>query len=327
MKKLIKIICTIFVLFTFSGCKSAEVTKQETKKFKIITTIYPEYDWVKNIVKDSDIIDVQLLLNNGIDLHNYQPSAQDILDISNSDMFIYVGGESDKWVDDVLKNAKNQNLIVVNLLESLGSSLKEEEIKEGMSGEDHEHDEDHEHEEDHDHEHEYDEHVWLSLKNAALLTNLISEKIQELDKDNASIYKENTEKYVGEINKLDKEYMDVVSTSKNKTLLFGDRFPFRYMIEDYDLDYYAAFLGCSTDSEASFETIKFLSNKLDELNLKYVLKIETGNDKIAKTIIENSKNNDQKILELNSIQSVINDDESYLTIMENNLKVLKEALN
>ena len=326
MKKLIKIICTIFVLFTFSGCKSAEITKQETKKFKIITTIYPEYDWVKNIVKDSDTIDVQLLLNNGIDLHNYQPSAQDILDISNSDMFIYVGGESDKWVDDVLKNAKNQNLIVVNLLESLGPSLKEEEIKEGMSGEDHEHDEDHEHEEDHDHEHEYDEHVWLSLKNAALLTNLISEKIQELDKDNASIYKENTEKYVGEINKLDKEYMDVVSTSKTKTLLFGDRFPFRYMIEDYDLDYYAAFLGCSTDSEASFETIKFLSNKLDELNLKYVLKIETGNDKIAKTIIENSKNKDQKILELNSIQSVINDDESYLTIMENNLKVLKEAL-
>ena len=213
------------------------------------------------------------------------------------------------------------------MLESLGPSLKEEEIKEGMSGEDHEHDEDHEHEEDHDHEHEYDEHVWLSLKNAALLTNLISEKIQELDKDNASIYKENTEKYVGEINKLDKEYMDVVSTSKTKTLLFGDRFPFRYMIEDYDLDYYAAFLGCSTDSEASFETIKFLSNKLDELNLKYVLKIETGNDKIAKTIIENSKNKDQKILELNSIQSVINDDESYLTIMENNLKVLKEALN
>ena len=276
-----------------------------------------------------------MLLDNGVDLHSYQPTADDILKISTCDMFIYVGGESDEWVEDALKEATNKDMTVINLLEVLGDSVKEEEMVEGMQESEHEHEHEDEAADEHEHEHEegeteYDEHVWLSLRNAAILTDSISKALQKIDAANAGVYKDNSERYIEKLNDLDSQYSDAVSEAPVKTLLFGDRFPFRYLTDDYDLNYYAAFVGCSAETEASFETITFLSGKVDELSLHAVMTIEGTDHRIAETIVQNTQTHDQQILSLDSMQSITSKDvaggTTYLSIMENNLSVLKEAL-
>lgn len=294
-------------------------------KIKVVTTIFPEYDWVKEIAGDEiSNMDLTMLLDNGVDLHSYQPTASDIMKISDCDLFIYVGGESDAWVDDALKEAVNKNMKVINLLDVLGNTVKEEEVKEGMEAEEEE--ESGEEEE----EPEYDEHVWLSLKNAKILTKAIAEDLCEIDEEHKDIYMRNEKAYEEKLDTLDKEYQGTVDAASQKTLLFGDRFPFRYLVDDYGLDYYAAFVGCSAETEASFETVKFLSEKVDELGLKNVITIEKSDQKIAKTIVENTKDKNQNILTLDSMQSTLSDDvkngTTYLSVMEKNLEVLKEAL-
>lgn len=343
MKKIITLLLiAVLSVCALSGCgnsKSSESTNG--KKLKVVTTIFPEYDWVMQILGDkADKADVTMLLDKGVDLHSYQPSTADISKISEADVFIYVGGESDEWVKDVLKQAKNKNLKVINLMDVIGDKAKEEEVKEGMQAEDeHDHDKDKDHDEKHDqdkeHDHdkdepEYDEHVWLSLKNAKIFTKKISDVLSEVDKDNAKTYKANYKNYAEKLDELDKKYAEAVSSAKVKTLVFGDRFPFRYLVNDYGLDYYAAFVGCSAESEASFETVTLLAKKIDELGLKHILTIEGKNHKIAKAVIENTKNKSQKILTLDSMQSTTSNDvkngATYLGIMEKNLEVLKKAL-
>lgn len=317
------------------GTKNAGDGK-ETGKIKIVTTIFPEYDWVMSILGDhADKAEVTLLLDNGVDMHSYQPTADDILKISDCDLFIYVGGESDEWVENALQEATNQDMVAINLLEVLGSSVKEEEVVEGMQEEDedkHEH-EDAGDEDEHEHEEgepEYDEHVWLSLRNASSLVQSISDAIIRIDPGSAEDYKNNTTAYIDKLNALDKEYSSAVSNASFNTLLFGDRFPFRYLTDDYGLEYYAAFVGCSAETEASFETITFLSQKVDELGLPAVMTIEGADHKIAETIVRNTQSKDQKILTMDSMQSTTSKDvangTSYLSVMENNLSVLKEAL-
>ena len=348
MKKFISTaIAAVMLMGCFAGCSTAGINAA-SKKTKIVTTIFPEYDWVMNILGDkASGADVTMLLDNGVDLHSFQPNASDILKISTCDVFIYVGGESDGWVKDALKESVNKDMIVINLLETLGDAVKEEEVVEGMQeedehdhdhGEDHDdhddHDEDHDHEHDHDHgdpeEIEYDEHVWLSLHNSATLVEKISEALQKADPANAETYKANAAGYMEKINALDKQYHDLVDNASCKTILFGDRFPFRYLVDDYGLSYYAAFVGCSAETEASFETITFLAGKVDELGLKTVMTIEGSDNRIAETIIQNTKSKDQKILSVDSMQSVTSKDvaagASYLDIMTKNLSVLKEAL-
>lgn len=488
--------------FIFAVLVTSSVSAFAVSKKSIVCENFPSYDWVKNIVGDSKSFDVTLLQNNGTDLHSYQPSIKDIAKISNADMFVFVGGESDKWVEKSLSNAKNKNMVVVNLLETLGDKVKEEEIVEGMEAEEHEHshntsfkesdikartlsewngtwqstyphflngtlDAVWHHKAEHDstmsfadykkkyetayktdvltikingdfveyitkkdsskakykysgyvfrltddnsaqvrfkfekvsgdkntpkyiifsdhnfkpakpehfhiycsdkdfasiewesvhfptyypenmtgkeiaeelmgghHHHdeeetEYDEHVWLSLKNAIFLVNELSSKIQNLDSTNVSVYKKNTKLYTENLSALDSEYEKVAKSAKTKTVLFGDRFPFRYLTDDYNLKYFAAFVGCSAESEASFKTIAFLSKKVDELGLNAVLTIERGDKKIAKTIISNTKTKNQQILEMDSLQSVTEKDikngRNYFSAMKNNLEVLKKAL-
>ena len=263
-------------------------------------------------------MDITMLLDNGVDLHSYQPTAEDIMKVSDCDLFVYVGGESDAWVDDALKQAKNKDMQVVDLLDVLGNSAKEEEVIEGMEPEEEEE------------EPEYDEHVWLSVKNAEVLSKAIADALEKVDPDHKDIYQENASAYSEKLKDLDAKYQEVVDGASQKTLLFGDRFPFRYLVDDYGLSYYAAFVGCSAESEASFDTISFLANKVDELGLKDIMAIENSNQKIAKTIIENTKEKNQKILTLDSMQSITSDDvkngTTYLSVMEKNLEVLKEAL-
>ena len=331
MKKFLAVIATVLsIAIILVACTNAKNSNKDTKtsndeksKISIVTTIFPEYDWVKQILgeKQNDV-DLTMLLDNGVDLHNYQPSADDMVKVSKCDLFIYVGGESDAWVDDALKSAQNKNMKVINLLDVLGSQVKEEEQIEGMQAEE---------EEGEEEGVEYDEHVWLSLKNAKTLCSSIGEALCEIDSDNATIYKSNLQKYTESLNTLDNEYKQAIDNAKYDILVFGDRFPFRYMVDDYSLNYYAAFVGCSAETEASFETIKFLANKVDELNVTTVLTIENPKHKIAQTVVENTKEKNQKILALNSMQSVTSNDvkngETYLNVMQSNLDILKQALN
>ncbi|MGN1202641.1 MAG: metal ABC transporter substrate-binding protein, partial [Eubacterium sp.] len=293
----------------------------------IVCTIFPQYDWVKQILGDKiDNTDLTLLLDNGVDLHNYQPTVDDIVKISDCDMFIYVGGESDDWVEDVLTNAGNENMTAVNLLDALGSSAKEEEIIEGMQADGHD-DED----EEHEHGAEYDEHIWLSLKNAAVLCTYIAQQLANIDPQSSDVYIQNANAYNEKLSLLDNQYQQVIRNAKHNTVLFADRFPFRYLTDDYGLKYYAAFSGCSAETEASFETVSFLADKADELGLNTVLTIEGSDGKIAETVVKNTQAKNQKILSLNSMQSITLDDVEtgveYFSIMQDNLSVLKQALS
>ena len=335
MKKITALLLALFMLVAaLAGCGKQNDTNQ-TDKLSIVTTIFPEYDWVREILGEkADNAEITMLLDNGVDLHSYQPTADDIVKISDCDLFIYVGGESDEWVEDALRNAANRNMKVINLLEVLGDSVKTEEIVEGMQEEEYEHEdaEEHEHEdaEEHEHEEEADEHVWLSLKNAKMLVRVISKALQELDPDSKDIYAANADAYVKKLSALDAEYQTAVDAASNKTILFGDRFPFRYLVDDYGLRYYAAFVGCSAETEAGFETISFLAKRVDEWKLPCVLTIESAQHKIAETIVRNTTAKNQRVLTMDSMQSTTSKDvkngTTYLSVMEKNLSVLKEAL-
>ncbi len=322
---------SFFVAVVFFACSLSACGAKNSSagagddKIRIVTTIFPEYDWVMNVLGENPAdAEVTMLLNNGVDLHSYQPTADDILRISVCDLFIYVGGESDEWVEDALAEATNKDMVVINLLDVLGNSVKEEEVVEGMQEDGHEH----EHEEG---EVEYDEHVWLSLRNAATLVRSISDAVQKIDPYNAQTYGKNTSAYIEKLNSLDEEYRKAVQDASFDTLLFGDRFPFRYLVDDYGLDYYAAFVGCSAETEASFETITFLANKTDELGLPAVMTIEGQDHRIAETVVRNTKGRDKQILTMDSMQATTAEDvrngTTYLSIMKNNLSVLTDALN
>jgi zinc transport system substrate-binding protein len=321
--------CAIFVaaLFSLVACNSvSENKKQESHEFSIITTIYPEYAWTKEILGARTYsVNLTLLIKNGIDLHSYKPTAHDVAKIASADMVIYVGGESDEWIKDALTASPKKGRVEINLMEALGDRVKAEEIVEGMQAEAHEH-------HHHDEEVENDEHVWLSLKNAKILVKKIAEELSKIDAAHASAYKQNAEAYIAQIQSLDAEYRTAVESAARKTVLFGDRFPFRYLVDDYGIKYYAAFVGCSAESEASFETIAFLAGKMDSESLPSIFIIENGNEKIAKAVLAASKNSKSaQILTINSMQSIteeqIAEGVDYLSLMKSNLYVLKKALN
>lgn len=295
----------------------------EEKNIRVVTTIFPVYDWVRQIVGGNDNVEITLLLDSGVDLHSYQPTAQDILKIAECDVFAYVGGESDEWAEEALAVAANPNRAVVNLMDALGEAVVEEETVEGMEAEEEE-------EEEGGNEIEYDEHVWLSLRNAQKLVKALAAALGEADPAGAEAYAANADAYIEKLAALDAEYAAAREAADFDTVLFGDRFPFRYLTEDYDLNYYAAFSGCSAETEASFETVAFLAGKVDELGLTRVLTIEGTNHRIAETIVATTQAGDAQILVLDSMQGVTAGDvangATYLGIMTDNLAVLKQAL-
>lgn len=307
----------------------AESNSEETKKLSIVTTIFPAYDWVKQVVGDNKNVEISFLIDKGVDLHSYQASAADIAKITDSDLFVYVGGDSDDWAEDIIK--ENPNLNYINMVDSIGEAALAEELVEGMQDEE-EHDnesEEHANEEgEHeDGEEEIDEHVWLSIKNAETIVSAIEAKLAEIDPDNKAEYEKNANDYLAKLDELDKEYKDTLSSIQNKTIIVGDRFPFRYLVNEYGIKYYAAFKGCDAGSEASFETVKFLANKMDELNMTDIFIIDGSKGDLAKTIVENTKDKNAKVLVLDSMQSTkSSDNASYLDIMKKNLEVLKEVL-
>ena len=302
----------------------AESNSEETKKLSIVTTIFPAYDWVKQVVGDNKNVEISFLIDKGVDLHSYQASAADIAKITDSDLFVYVGGDSDDWAEDIIK--ENPNLNYINMVDSIGEAALAEELVEGMQDEEeHDHEgEEHAHEEG---EEEIDEHVWLSIKNAETIVSAIEAKLAEIDPDNKAEYEKNANDYLAKLDELDKEYKDTLSSIQNKTIIVGDRFPFRYLVNEYGIKYYAAFTGCDAGSEASFETVKFSANKMDELNMTDIFIIDGSKGDLAKTIVDNTKDKNAKVLVLDSMQSTkSSDNASYLDIMKKNLEVLKEVL-
>ena len=308
MKKIFTVFALFLTAISFSACGS-EKSAQDVK-IKVVATILPVYDWTREIIGEDKDFDLMLLMDKGLDLHSFQPSAEDMVKVSECDVFICVGSKSDEWVGDALKNVTNKNMVVVNLMEVLGDKVKTEEHIEGME-EDHEH----EHHENHEHEEEVenDEHVWLSLKNAQVLCDAITVALSKVAPLKTETLEKNSVAYKEKLAALDQKYNDALRAAQSKTLLFGDRFPFRYLVDDYGLEYFAAFAGCSA------------MEKADDLKLKTVFVIESSDKKIAETIIANTAAKNQRILVLNSIQGKI-DGETYLSIMEKNLEVLREAL-
>ena len=318
--KLKKYLCTLFAALTAltllvaSGCDFSS-----DGKLHIVCTIFPQYDWVRELTKGAQNVEVTLLEDSGADLHNFQPSAADKVSILNSDLFVYTGGESDDWAKTLLENA-DKDVRSLDLIEALGErALTEEEGIEESGGHDHEH------------EDEVDEHIWLSVQNAKALVSAITEELCGVDEGNAALYRENCENYLIELNELDEAFEETVSSAKRTVLVFADRYPFRYLAHDYGLTCYAAFSGCSAESEASFATILALVKHVEENALPYVMVLENSTQGIAKQVIDNTKSKDQGILVLNSLQSVTREDiesgATYLGLMKEDLAVLKTALN
>lgn len=349
LKKIITLVCFSFALCSIFACSSKNEEKNEAstvasnetkessnkKQIKIVSTIFPIYDIVRNVIPNNNY-EMTLLLDSGIDVHNFSPTAKDIVKVAEADLFIYIGGESDKWVDKVVATSQNKNIKTINLMNELGSLVKEEEMVEGMQAEEHGHENDEheegEHEEGENHEeHENDEHIWLSLRNAKEMTNVIAKSLIEIDPNNKNEIQKNANAFVEKLDALDKKYIEASQNKKYDTVLFGDRFPFRYLVDDYGIKYFAAFSGCSAEAEASFETVAFLSNKIDELGLKHVCALNGAEPKIAKTIINTSKDKGRDIVLFNSMEGItnVNDAENtnYLKIMEENLEAFKKAIN
>lgn len=314
-----------------------EQNKVENKKISVVATIFPQYDFVRQIAGEN--VELKMFLKPGEETHSYEPTPQDIIAIQNSDLFIYVGGENDAWVEDILESMPDNGRKTLKLVDCVDTV--EEEHVEGMKEErGHDHDEDdadhEEHEADHEEHgqeethsvHEIDEHVWTSPLNAVKIVEQIKEELCEIDSENASDYEKNAEAYVAQLKELDQEFQDVVDHSKRKLMIFGDRFPFRYFAEAYGLDYYAAFSGCASDTEPSAATMAFLINKVQDENIKTVLKMELSNENIAKAIAEATNADVKEFYSCHNLTAEqFADGETYLSLMEKNVETLKEVLN
>ena len=295
---------------TLSGCSVSADSTPDKSRLKVVCTVFPAYDWVKQITGSrADEMDITYLLGSGTDLHNFQPTADDIIRISDCDLLVYAGGESDEWVTDALEGSSKKDTVVVSMLDIIGDRAREEEVKEGMQGEEEEGEEGKE-------EPEYDEHVWLSLKNAKVICGGITDALCSLDPEGADTYRAGLNSYSAELDGLDSEFRELADGAEIKTVVFGDRFPFRYFVDDY--------------GQASFETVIFLAQKLDELGCKTIYTIENSDQSIARTIIDNTEAKDQSIAVLDSLQSVSSADieggETYISAMRKNYDVLKNTL-
>ncbi len=318
MKKILKITLLLSMILSLNiiliGC--GNTNKDNSGKLNIVTTIFAPYDFARQIVGDD--ANITMLMSPGVETHSYEPSPADIIKISECDVFIYVGGENDEWVDGILETIDTEDITIIKLLDCV--DVIEEEIIEGMESE--------EKEENHDSsEKEWDEHVWTSPANAIKICKVMEEKFEKLDNSNASDYKTNLDEYVGELNKLDEAFKETVNNGARKTIVFGDRFPVRYFVEEYGLKYFAAFPGCSSETEASASTIAFLIDKVKDEKIPVVFKIELSTGNIAETI---SDATGAKVLTFyachNLTKKEFDSGKTYVDFMWENVSSLKEAL-
>lgn len=327
--KLFLCICVCFSLVFLASCEGLSQSKDtdENEKLKIVTTIFPSYDFAREIVGEKNA-DIKMLLKPGAEAHSYEPTPKDIIDIQNCDIFVYVGGESDEWVKNILASLDMEDTYVISMMDCV--DVLEEEVVEGMQVKHDEHDghEEEKEEEDLSYEPEYDEHIWTSPINAIKITEEISAAIIEKDSENKEYYINRTLSYTEKLRAIDRNFREIVENSKRKTIIFGDRFPCRYFADEYGLKYYAAFPGCSSETEASAKTVAFLIDKVNDEDIPVVMYPELSNMKVAKTICESSS---AVAMRFNSCHNVTADEfkdgATYLSLMQDNAEVLKRALN
>ncbi len=317
--------------FSFSGCNNTDNRQQSQKKqtddnpdkISIVTTIFPQYDFARQVA--GDIADLTMLLGPGEESHTFEPTPQDIIDIQNADIFIYVGGESESWVDGILESVDNDKTTVINMMSLV--DVVEEEIVDGMQDDEEDHGSDPKETGDISEEFEYDEHVWTSVDNAQIITQAISDALCEIDEANSSVYTANCEKYLSDLSSLKKQFTQIVNAGSRNTIVFGDRFPLRYFADEFGLEYYAAFPGCAEQSEPSAGTVAFLIEKVREENIPVVFYLELSNGKIAQTIAEST--NAEK-MQFNSCHNVTMDQfldgVTYIDLMKENIEALEKAL-
>lgn len=326
--KILSLLLALSMLATiFSGCTKSQRIRNDGK-ISIVATIFPQYDFARRIAGDR--ADINMLLKPGMEAHSYEPSPKDIIGISKCDLFLNVGGESESWLESVLESADNPDMKIVSAMNCVDAM--EEETSEGMQSREHHHA--HENESDSDHHHdeekeeEYDEHVWTSPMNAIAIVNEINRALCELDPENAEYYCANTSEYVAELLELDNSFREIIDGSKRKMMIFGDRFPLLYFVREYGLDYYAAFPGCAAETEPSAATVAFLIDTVKREKVPVVFYIELSNHKVADAVAEAAG---VKTAQFNTCHNISSDDfiagESYLSLMQANLNVLREALN
>ena len=320
MKRILPIIFVLMLaLSLFAGCgQTASENTNSGEKLSVVSTIFPGYDFTREIAGDN--VSLTMLLPPGTESHSFDPTPQDAITIQNCDVFIYVGGESDTWIDGMLNSIDTSNMTIISMMDAV--EVVEEEIKAGMEN-------DHDHpEEDGLDKLEYDEHVWTSPINAMGIAEEITAALMALDPDNADTYRTNCSAYIEKLEELDASFRGVVQNAKRDTLIFGDRFPFRYFVDEYGLDYEAAFPGCSSETEASAKTLAFLIDKTNNENIPVVFHIEFSNEKMADIICEST--GARKLL-LHSCHNVTKADfesgVSYIELMTQNAENLKEALS
>ena len=306
-----KLLCLLPLLaLLLGGC----ARQADNAKLQVVAAIFPEYDWVRQITAGDDSLELTLLVDDGVDPHSFQPSVADMVKVSRCDLLIFGGGESDEWLEELLRKPANPAQRVVELLSLLGERAHQAETVDGMQVR--------------EAEEETDEHVWLSLRNAKDFCAAITDSLCALNPDKAGLYRANLARYVEQLESLDDDYRRTVSNGRLDTIIVCDRFPFRYLVEDYDLKYYAAFPGCSAEAGASFETVVFLAQRTHELGANALLVTEGSDGRLARTVAENSGGT-ATVLTLNSMQSVSGaaaKDSSFLSIMEQNRQVLEQAL-
>ncbi len=312
MKKIISILLCAAIMLGISACGSADV-KSDNGKINIVATIFPEYDFARAVAGDN--ANIKMLVSPATKIHSFEPSPQDIAAVQNADLFIYIGGEGDAWVEKILSAVDTSKMKVLKMMDTV--SVVEEEIVDGMEAE----------EESDSDEIEYDEHIWTSPKNAMAMVNAICGAISEIDKENADIYEKNAAAYNAEIQAVDDEIKQVVDAASKKMLVFGDRFPFRYFADEFGLSYYAAFPGCSGETDASAATVAKLVKRIEENSLPAVFYVELGNHAMADSIANQTGT---KALMLHSCHNVSKEDfdngVTYVDLMKNNVETLKEGL-
>lgn len=317
MKKIFIAVIATIILTT--GCGKTDYIPKKNDELNITATIFPQYDFARQLAGDK--ANVTMLLPPGSECHTYEPTPQDIIKIQNSDLFIYTGGESDNWIDEILKTLDTSNMKILRLME-ICETVDEESV-EGMQSDEHNHENENENS-----NHELDEHVWTSPYNAVKICDAISDALCELDAQNAQYYNKNHTEYTALLFDLDDSFREILSSSKRNTLVFGDRFPFRYFTERYGIEYYAAFPGCAEETEASISTVTFLIDKIKQEQIPVVLYPELSNHRLADTIAEETG---AKALMLHSCHNVtqeyFNNGITYIELMKNNVEVLREALN
>ena len=321
----LRIIAALMICFLLLPAAVGCGKQAKNERLTVVCTVFPLYDWARQICLSSDA-ELILLTDGGTDLHSYQPTAEDMIQIATCDLLIMVGGASDAWVEEALAAHPSEQRSVCRLSEVEDMTLRQI-SEESLLCEENCTDEHH----DHDHGHETaDEHLWLSLKNAKISCEEIARQLKKLDETNQETYQRNLEAYHAELDALDKAYAQAVSSQITPSVVFADRFPFVYLMEDYGVRYAAAFRGCTTDTDADFDTVLRLASRVDEWGLTYVLTTEKPTQGLAEQICANTKSKNQKILAMHSLQSVtrrqMEEGMTYLNVMEQNLEILKIVL-